>query len=470
MQMRIGTLVVLLTTFLWLAACGGSNQNEIVISNPSQESPGTTETKAPSQTSSAHIPTIEAEDEVDQGAPSNKSVLIDGGSTLVSPSVNLTKWPEDIGTNHIGALGNSLDGVDGGWIRPLPGRFFWGLIEPQKGKYLWTATDRWVMKWQKNRLGVLVMIWPFAQWDQDTCRSEDPVIMNPREFAGLESGLLVRMYPPCDLDSYALWLRSVVERYDGDGEDDMPGLEYPIRHWEIGNEPDMQSTNHTLFQGSSLDYLELLKLSYSTIKSVDPEAKVLIAAPSKFTPEVVEFWKPILEGGADFFDIGNMHSLQGSFDFHASDYRRLLDRSGSKGKPFWITEAGVFMAGKALGQEELSRVTIPHYASAFANGAEVLFRLSRGHSSGKVLDAYLLGSRTFGQFIDVVRHSENVVQFDMMEGRTVFVLWDNGKLPKSVIGQVKVITYEGNETVVDALKVVVRVPTLVIVESFHDKY
>ena len=47
----------------------------------------------------------------------------------------------------------------------------------------------------------------------------------------------------------------VVERYDGDGLDDMPGFEYPIRHWEIGNEPDVQSPSHTLFQGNSEAYL-----------------------------------------------------------------------------------------------------------------------------------------------------------------------------------------------------------------------
>ena len=97
------------------------------------------------------------------------------------------------------------------------------------------------------------MIWPFAQWDQDNCHNDDPPVENPREFAGLQSGLFVRMYAPCDPESYALWLGAVVERYDGDGIDDMPGLQYPIRHWEIGNEPDMHSSSHTLFQGTSMD-------------------------------------------------------------------------------------------------------------------------------------------------------------------------------------------------------------------------
>ena len=476
MQIKIVTLLVLSATFLCLVSCGGSNQSEIAIPATGQEISGESEATTPLETSPSQVATNEGIPEVPESPPSANPDLEEGISTSLSsttnlpPSENPREWPEDVGSNHIGALGNSLDGVDGAWIRPLPGRFIWGLMDPEKGKYLWMGTDRWVSRWQENRLGVLVMVWPFAQWDQNLCHGDEPAIENPREFAGLEEGLFVRMYPPCDLDAYTAWLRSMVERYDGDGEDDMPGLKYPLRHWEIGNEPDMQSSSHTLFQGSASDYLELLKLSYSTIKSADPEAQVLIAAPSKFTPDVIEFWEPILEGGSDYFDIGNMHSLQGSSDFHASDYRRLLDDSGSIDKPFWVTEAGVFMGGKALAQEELSRVTIPNYASAFANGAEVLFRLSRGHSSGKVLDAYLLAARTFGQFIDVARLSENVIQFDMAKERSVFVLWDNGKLPESVTGQVTVITYEGQEVIIDASAVTVRVPTVVIVESFHGKY
>lgn len=36
------------------------------------------------------------------------------------------------------------------------------------------------------------------------------------------------------LDAYATWVKSIVERYDGDGLADMPGLRYPVRWYEIG--------------------------------------------------------------------------------------------------------------------------------------------------------------------------------------------------------------------------------------------
>ena len=43
------------------------------------------------------------------------------------------EWPIDVGTSHFGALGNELDGFSGAWVRPLPGRFIWGLMEPSEG-------------------------------------------------------------------------------------------------------------------------------------------------------------------------------------------------------------------------------------------------------------------------------------------------------------------------------------------------
>jgi hypothetical protein len=341
----------------------------------------------------------------------------------------------------------------------------WGVVELQRGKYQWRGSDNWVRKWQTSRLATLVMIWPFAQWDQNACHAGKPAALNPATFPQYEPGIFQRLYAPCDSEAYASWLGAAVERYDGDGVNDMPGLEYPLRHWEVGNEPDMQGPNHTIFQGDSEAYLELLKLSYTTIKAADPNATVLIAAPSKWTPEVVEYWRPVMQDGTSYFDVGNMHSLMGDDDFRATEYRGLLDEYGARDKPFWITEAGVFVGGQALEQEELSKITILNYASAFAAGAQVTFRLYRGHASGQVLETYLLAAQIFGDFAKATGLAENVVQFDMPDGRTVFAHWDDGTLPKEVTGKVKVITYSGEESSQDASAVVGQVPTLVEIES-----
>lgn len=52
------------------------------------------------------------------------------------------------------------------------------------------------------------------------------------------------------------WVRSVIERYDGDGIDDMEGLRWPVRYVEIGNEL-------SSYQPEPVgEYLETLRLAY----------------------------------------------------------------------------------------------------------------------------------------------------------------------------------------------------------------
>ncbi len=58
------------------------------------------------------------------------------------------------------------------------------------------------------------------------------------------------------MDDYAAWVRAVVERYDGDGVDDMKGLKHPIRYYEIGVE-------FSSYEPESVDdYLPMLETGY----------------------------------------------------------------------------------------------------------------------------------------------------------------------------------------------------------------
>lgn len=59
------------------------------------------------------------------------------------------------------------------------------------------------------------------------------------------------------------------EGYDGDGENDMPGLKIPIKYWQIINEPDIKEDPYVIFfVGNERDYFEVLKESCQTIKQV----------------------------------------------------------------------------------------------------------------------------------------------------------------------------------------------------------
>jgi hypothetical protein len=75
------------------------------------------------------------------------------------------------------------------------------------------------------------------------------------------------------------WVVALVERYDGDGIDDMPGLWHPVLLYQIGSE----SQQFFYFQGCSRhthlsDYLTFLRLAHHAVKEACEEAKVGLTA------------------------------------------------------------------------------------------------------------------------------------------------------------------------------------------------
>jgi len=376
-------------------------------------------------------------------------------------------WPEHVGTNRIGKLGDELSEWEGGWIRPHAGRFIWGLIESKPGRYAWTfTTDKQVKRWQNEDLAVLVTIWPFASWDQDLCHSDRP------DAIGMFPGMGTRLYSPCDTQAYSDWLTAAVERYDGDGVDDMPGLKYPIRHWEVLNEPEMQGPELTFFQEDSQSYLELLKLSYRAIKYADLNSIVLLGGQAGMQSKFVDYWEPVLRGAAGYFDVGNIHSISSSDpDFFVSEYRDFLDDNNFETTSFWVTEAlvGTPPGEQKLDEDGLARFTMTSYASAFAAGADVIFNVG-GHDptggpgvfSAKTVQ---LMAQVLGRFNTVSQLEDNLIEFDMSDENSVFVLWNNAVLPSTVSGKVTVIDYLGNESIQDAIEVSGASPRMVIVGS-----
>lgn len=74
------------------------------------------------------------------------------------------------------------------------------------------------------------------------------------------------------VDDYAAWVGVVIERYDGDGVDDMPNLEHPIRYFEIGVE------FSTYEPEPVADYLAMLEAGYQAAHTASAEAVVMHAA------------------------------------------------------------------------------------------------------------------------------------------------------------------------------------------------
>jgi hypothetical protein len=154
-------------------------------------------------------------------------------------------------------------------------------------------------------------------------------------------------YLPVDTAKYQAFVRATVERYDGDGIADMPGLTVPIRYWQVDNEPKFgDSVGRT-------DFAQLEALTYTAIKDACPNCQVLIGGATGFPEGYVDLfltdYAPILtELSGQYVDI---------FDFHwygtaTGDYlllgdalaviRAKLQETGFGSIPIWVTEMGTY--------------------------------------------------------------------------------------------------------------------------------
>jgi len=265
--------------------------------------------------------------------------------------VKIINIPEIILNNCIGFLIGDISEIptvkkiEAGWIRPHPGPFSWNSIERSKGVYNFSVTDSLVKTAQMNNVAMLATIWPFADWDQKVCHTSACEVgledqFYPRDPMGL-LGIPKSRCPPCSIADYQQFLKRLVERYDGDGQNDMPGLEIPIKYYEILNEPELKETFLTFFKGTKEEYVKILKASFEAIKEICDDCKVVQGGAAGVGPEMLVYWSDVFGLGAvDYFDIANIHYINAGdrSTLNVKPFKSLMDKKGIK-KPIWVTEA-----------------------------------------------------------------------------------------------------------------------------------
>ena len=247
-----------------------------------------------------------------------------------------------------------MRGKDNKWVRPHPGPFVWNNIEKEKGIFSWDKADKYVTYAQNHNQKTIATIWPYSNWEQKSCKRKKARSPFGKRFAKYLS-------KPCSMENYKTFLLALVDRYDGDGQNDMPGLTKPIIYWEIMNEPEFKM----FFKGTEDEFVEIFNFSSKLIKSKQKDAVIIMAGAAGMFPESKKFWKSALPKIKNDFDIANMHHItppdgKCDKDFWVGEFSELL-QSLNIDKPIWVTEA---MTG-------VCRV-IPAYINAFANGAEVI--------------------------------------------------------------------------------------------------
>ncbi len=384
-------------------------------------------------------------------------------TTTVTQTVTQTKKLDyqKLESSHFSRVGNVKNAT---WIR-----FWvtWQAVEPERGKYDFSFLDEVIRHFQDSNACVLVTIEPFANWDQDRCHGEEYWGKMPLPWGKAR----IKVGKPCSMDDYRDFLKKLVERYDGDGVDDMPGLKYPVKYWEIMNEPDMQGKglyDPKFFLGTPDEYLEILKVSYKAIKETDPEAKIVMGGMSSMMEKFVVFWEPIIEEASNYFDIANIHTIDTSEereDLYVLKFREFLEKHGVE-KPIWITE--VQYNGLDRPPENISsidRLLVRSTVFSIALGAEKLFYIDNwlvNWKSSSTQKAYevLVNKLAYFDRVEVIRQ-EYVETFEgaktvvgqyrfEVENRTVYVLWGKAPLPDEIEGMVRVTDIYGNEKVMDA--------------------
>lgn len=423
-------------------------------------------------------------------------ILLKGWSGFMNDSSNLQKLKSNLGKTfqeRAAVINQSGMPVD----REIAGYFTWNVIEPEKGQYDWELTDLMMKHAGESGVQIAAVIQPFAAWDQQNTQINPNC--NALDFAYYD----FKARPPIDMEEYKIFLTKIVERYDGDGTEDMPGLKTKVAYWEIGNEVDGACGG---FENNAEGYVKLLNVSFEAIKKADPEAKVLNAGALDVTgikeaESVKSFWKKFFElGGWQYLDYFNFHYNaersagngatldSSSFLETLNFFNGLMEKNGGR-KSIWITEFGTY-SGTPVSTMPKNQMTFPTQSQefqaawyfrnsiiGFANGVDRIFIDLVGRDNDMigssaafnlegeprlfVVTLKIISAKISG-FSKAEKIAEGQYKFTV-DGKPVYALW-SGTLPNEISGIVKVTDFEGLEKNSDASEIELRSDQPIFVE------
>lgn len=197
---------------------------------------------------------------------------------------------------------------------------------------------------------------------------------------------------------YLEFVKKVVDRYDGDGINDMPGLKNPIKYWQIENEP-------AIYYGPKFDwegFSHLVEVTYKAIKEKDLKAGIALGGLAGgnavnntndpyyliFLKQLEDFYFPLLKNlrakkvHIDIFDI---HYYSGNLRWPADKWednwkgmkdiyiiiRKNLDKNGHKNTKIWITETATME--KINGEKAQAASLVKRYIYPLSFGVKKIF-------------------------------------------------------------------------------------------------
>lgn len=206
--------------------------------------------------------------------------------------------------------------IEAGDIDLVREEFNWQAIEKERGVKNYHRYDEIVDEYQKNNTKILGLLAYSASW-ASTAPSE---INEAREF-----------YPP-SLNDWINFVAETASRYQG-----------KVHAWEVWNEPN----DNYFFRGTDQQYFDLLKNTYLTIKSIDPDAKIISGGITWPDPNYTRnFYNAGMGGYIDGYGVHAYYCGQGIKD---GNYQKLaadviniqnIIEKNNAGQKIWLTEIG----------------------------------------------------------------------------------------------------------------------------------
>lgn len=214
---------------------------------------------------------------------------------------------------------------------------WWGLIEPEKGRFDWAKADSTVELFRRYDINLLGILCYFSAWSGNKAPRTD-----------------------AEISEYANYVFEIVKRYKGQ-----------VHYWEVWNEPNLSQfwSPHP----NPVVYAKLLKAAYAAAKRADPDVKIVGIVTSLVD---LGFIRKVLEqdvGGS--MDIVSVHPYQGQppTDFGPRTelgklvaLKKLLEEY-KLSMPIWITECGWQSLGDITEKMQADYV-VKFYVKTLAQG------------------------------------------------------------------------------------------------------
>jgi hypothetical protein len=212
-------------------------------------------------------------------------------------------------------------------VRAGRATFEWVNIEPERGKYDFTTSDRLVRLAATHDVELLPVVLYAPRWARENRTNFVSPPKRPADYARL-MGTLVRRYGP----DGSFWAAN-------------PKLpRRPLRAWHVWNEP------HLDFQWDgragddwAKDYGRLLRYAYRAVHRADPGARVVLAGLTNRSYVNLNhlYRRGHIRGS---FDVAALHpyTTEPSGVVHLiRRFRAVMAHNGDARKPLWITELGL---------------------------------------------------------------------------------------------------------------------------------